>query len=269
MANIRSMVVRNSGRLNNSERQIIQFILSNPAACRKLSLSQLAKKLYVSQSAIFRLCKKLGLSGYSELRFKLDELIETKKESAQVVTSFNIDLSNALRDVLKYFRGLDLSQLFHEMQISDHIYIYSTGWQQELLARYLSHELFIVGKTATVLPAALGELKAADSFAKPNDILFVISYTGDNRELNTELSQLELTNDKFKYVSFTNMKQNKLASLAQFNFYYPTIAYTQDQDYIDGKVAFSPAYYLIDLLIGGYTAWQKDNGKEESNASSK
>ncbi len=265
MADIRSMVVKNGDKLNDSEKQIIQFIISNPELCSNLSLSKLAQKLYVSESAIFRLCKKLGLSGYSELKFNLEELIRSRKDSTRVVSSFSKDLSKALLDVLKYFDGLDLNRLYTELDAAEHIYIYSTGWEQELLAQYLSHELFMIGKNATVLPAALDELKAADSFARSNDILFIISYTGDNVSLNRELSQLVLTNNKFKYVSFTNMKQNKLASLAQYNFYYPTITYTQDKDYIDGKVAFTPAYYLIDLLIGGYSAWLR-NRKEEDNA---
>ena len=44
----------------------------------------LAKKLYVSESAIFRLCKKLGLSGYSELKFDLVELAESKQKPIKI-----------------------------------------------------------------------------------------------------------------------------------------------------------------------------------------
>ncbi|NRN76440.1 hypothetical protein IMAU50019_00690 [Lactobacillus helveticus] len=60
-----------------------------------------------------------------------------------------------------------------------------------------------------------------------------------------------------RYVSFTNMKQNKLASIVQHNIYFPTIAFTDDADYKSGKVAFTPAYYLIDLLVSEYVAWQQ------------
>ena len=63
MANLRSMVYNSNTKLNDSEKQIIQYVLNNPNDCSKLSLAKLAKKLYVSESAIFRLCKKLGLSG--------------------------------------------------------------------------------------------------------------------------------------------------------------------------------------------------------------
>lgn len=53
------------------------------------------------------------------------------------------------------------------------------------------------------------------------------------------------------------MKQNKLASIVQHNIYFPTIAFIDGADYKSGKVAFTPAYYLIDLLVSEYVAWQQ------------
>ena len=262
MANLRSMVYNSNTKLNDSEKQIIQYVLNNPHDCSKLSLAKLAKKLYVSESAIFRLCKKLGLSGYSELKFDLVELAESNQKPIKIENNFAKELSKVNIDVLKYFKQRDFNSLYRDLDNASTIYIYSTGWQQELIAQYLAHELFVVGKNATVLPSALDELKAAARFAKKGDVLFIISFTGDNNTINEEITKLELINDKFKYVSFTNMMQNKLASLAQHNIYFPTIAFTDDADFKSGKVAFTPAYYLIDLLISEYVAWQQNQGED-------
>ncbi len=49
MANLRSMVYDSNTKLNDSEKQIIQYVLNNPKDCSKLSLAKLAKKLYVSE----------------------------------------------------------------------------------------------------------------------------------------------------------------------------------------------------------------------------
>ncbi|MDH5099870.1 MurR/RpiR family transcriptional regulator [Lactobacillus kefiranofaciens] len=262
MADLRSMVYDNSNKLNDSEKQIVQFVLNNPKDCSRLSLAKLAKKLYVSESAIFRLCKKLGLSGYSELKFDLIELAQSRQKPIKIENNFARELSRVNDDVLKYFKQRDFNSLYRELENAGTVYIYSTGWQQELIAQYLAHELFVVGKHATVLPSALDELKAASRFAKKGDVLFIISFTGNNKMINEEITKLELVNDKFRYVSFTNMKQNKLASLVQHNIYFPTIAFTDDADYKSGKVAFTPAYYLIDLLISEYVAWQQSQGED-------
>ena len=262
MADLRSMVYDNSNKLNDSEKQIVQFVLNNPKDCSRLSLAKLAKKLYVFESAIFRLCKKLGLSGYSELKFDLIELAQSRQKPIKIENNFARELSRVNDDGLKYFKQRDFNSLYRELENAGTVYIYSTGWQQELIAQYLAHELFVVGKHATVLPSALDELKAASRFAKKSDVLFIISFTGNNKTINEEITKLELVNDKFRCVSFTNMKQNKLASLVQHNIYFPTIAFTDDADYKSGKVAFTPAYYLIDLLISEYVAWQQSQGED-------
>ena len=90
MANLRSMVYNSNTKLNDSEKQIIQYVLNNPNDCSKLSLAKLAKKLYVSESAIFRLCKKLGLSGYSELKFDLVELAESNQKPIKIENGIRV-----------------------------------------------------------------------------------------------------------------------------------------------------------------------------------
>lgn len=253
MANLKTMILKNNDKLNDSEKKIIQFVVSNPKSCSKLSLSKLAKKLYVSESAIFRLCKKLGLSGYSELKFDLSELASSQSKSIHIRSDFVHDLQKANTDVEKYFHSLDLKKLYEYFEGSHTIYIYSTGWQQQLIAQYLAHELFIVGIHATVLPAALDELIYASEYARKGDVLFIISFNGEVDTLNNELTKLKMSNDKFVLVSLTNMKQNKLASIAQYNMYFPTVAFVEAPT--ERKLAFTPAYYLIDLLVSDYSAW--------------
>ena len=133
------MVYNSGNKLNDSEKQIIQFVLNNPKDCSKLSLAKLAKKLYVSESAIFRLCKKLGLSGYSELKFDLVELAESRKKPIKIENNFARELGKVNNDVLKYFKQRDFNSLYRDIDDAGTIYIYSTGWQQELIAQYLAH----------------------------------------------------------------------------------------------------------------------------------
>lgn len=259
MANLKTMILKNSDKLNDSEKKIIQFVVSNPKECSKLSLSCLAKKLYVSESAIFRLCKKLGLSGYSELKFDLDELASSQNNSMKVQTDFVQNLTKANEDVAKYFHSLNLKQLYSCIDKAKTVYIYSTGWQQQLIAQYLAHELFMIGIQAIVLPAALEELRAASHYAQKGDVLFIISFTGDGEVLNDEINRLKIENDKFILVSFTNMKQNKLASLTEYNMYFPTVVFVKGP--VDRhEVAFTPAFYLVDLLVSDYSAWHYRKG---------
>lgn len=255
MSKLKYLIYRNSNKLNDSEIRIIQFILDNAKICRKLSLTQLSQKLYVSRSAIFRLCKHLGLSGYSELKFYLNEVVLEKKqdmENKAIVDNFSSDLIKEIENLHKNFKSLDLNEFYTELNNANHIYIYSTGWIQQMLSNYLSHELLLFGVSTIVLPAAINELEMVGKIAEKGDMLFIISYTGDNKEINDELGKFELFNNKFRYVSFTDLKQNKLASLSDYNFYYPTVKFSSNDD-----VSFILAYSLVDFLVNMFGIWQK------------
>ena len=110
------------------------------------------------------------------------------------------------------------------------------------------------------MPAAVSELEMVGKIAEKGDMLFIISYTGNNKEINDELGKFEMVNNKLRYVSFTDLKQNKLASLSDYNFYYPTIKFSSRND-----VSFILAYTLVDFIINKFGIWQKEksdkNGK--------
>ncbi len=260
MSKLKYLVYHNSSKLNDSEIRIIQFVLNNAESCRTLSLQQLSAKLYVSKSAIFRLCKHLGLTGYTELKFYLNEVyLEDKQKNQEKIyaNNFAADLAKETENLQKYVKSLDLDGFFTKLSQANNVYIYSTGWIQQMLSNYLSHELLLFGISSIVLPAAISELEMVGKIAKKGDLLFIISYTGDNKEINDELSKFELFNNKFRYVSFTDLKQNKLASLSDYNFYYPTVKFTAS-----GNVSFIMAYSLVDFLVNKFGIWQEGKGKQ-------
>ena len=62
---LETAVMKKKESLNETDKAIVSYLLKYPEDASKLSLMELAQKLYVSKSAIFRLSKKLGLSGFS------------------------------------------------------------------------------------------------------------------------------------------------------------------------------------------------------------
>lgn len=260
MSKLKYLIYQNSSRLNDSEIRIIQFVMNNVKLCKSLSLSELSKKLFVSKSAIFRLCKHLGLSGYSEFKFYLNETDvenEQKKNYQNYTNNFSSELLKETENLQKYCETLKLDKFYTELSNANNIYIYSTGWIQQMLSNYLSHELLLFGVSSIVLPAAISELEIVGRIAEKGDMLFIISYTGNNKEINEKLSKFELVNNKFRYVSITDLKQNELASLSDYNFYYPTVKFTTKKN----GVSFLPAYILVDFLVNKFGIWEKKSKK--------
>lgn len=266
MAKLKSLVLKNKHKLNESERNIIQLIISNSKEFSKLSLTELSKQLYASESAIFRVCKKIGLSGYSELKFELGEIALSQSDDTVVNKDFGFDLVGATKLIVQNFDSTDLDKLFFSLEKSEKIYIYSTGWEQEVIARYLEHELFMIGYSASVLPSALDELKQVSNFGKKNDIFFIISFSGDNKVINDEITKMELMETKFQYVSITNLKQSDLAYLAHYNLYFPALQYASNENSKSLNISFSMAYVLVDLLINKFLIWKDLHKSTEKRA---
>ena len=57
--------------LTKSEQAVTTYILNNPMSVIRYSLTQIAREARTSNTAIIRLCQKLGYQGFSEFKFSL------------------------------------------------------------------------------------------------------------------------------------------------------------------------------------------------------
>ena len=64
--------------LNDSEKEMIQYIKSHKQEVINMTINELAKILLSSKSSVLRLAKKLGFTGYSELKYALKKEIVKK-----------------------------------------------------------------------------------------------------------------------------------------------------------------------------------------------
>lgn len=248
---LETAVMKKKESLNETDKAIVGYLLKYPEDASKLSLMELAQKLYVSKSAIFRLSKKIGLSGFSELKFELTELTNKKVQKKKYVQEldFNNNLHQIIDETFKYFKDANFHDLFIDLDNAETIYIYSTGWQQQIIAEYLAHSFFLIGKKAIILPSAKDEVAMLGRSIEENDMLFVISFGGFNKTIIEELKKIDTVTDKLKFVSLTSWQPGKIASLSDYSFFFKT---TPFQISNQNAVTFSSAYVLIDLIINEY-----------------
>lgn len=67
--------------LTISELDILRFIDNNKKEILKMSIQDLSKAVFFSTTSIMRLCKKIGFSGFSELKFYVKEEIKKNEEN--------------------------------------------------------------------------------------------------------------------------------------------------------------------------------------------
>ena len=67
--------------LSSTELETLRYINNHKAEVIDMSIQDLAKVVFVSTSTIIRLCKKLDLEGFSNLKYFLRQLL--KKEEGK------------------------------------------------------------------------------------------------------------------------------------------------------------------------------------------
>lgn len=95
-------------KLTSINRTIIQFIQEDPFAVLNLSIEDFAKQCYTTKSSIVQTLKKVGISGYKELKNKIinkikseESSLEDFKESTETINNIKateIHLNKALKN---------------------------------------------------------------------------------------------------------------------------------------------------------------------------
>lgn len=74
--------------LSKNERILANYILKHPEDVLKMSSKDLGKECFVSTATVYRLCDKLGLSGFSDLKIKITSSLDDYRKSNE---NFNFD----------------------------------------------------------------------------------------------------------------------------------------------------------------------------------
>ena len=136
---LETLIEQNYHRLNENDLYIWEYIRIHPRECRDISIDALSGACCTSHTTILRFAKKLGLSGFSELKVIL-------KWQEQPGSAFHPDeLTRTMQDyqqTMEYLCTVDFSDLFALIQQAGQIYIYGSGSVQQRAARDLKEKFF-------------------------------------------------------------------------------------------------------------------------------
>lgn len=241
-------------KLNSSDKEILSFISRNRDFVQKASIAEVAKKSLFSKSSIFRLCTKLGLTGFSQLKYLLQDEVQ---ESINIVNADYI--SQTLKSVLwtvNQFKRTKVNEIYETIKIAHNIYIYATGWEQHIVTQQLQRNLYILGRTVFAFPSAGDEMGMNETNIKDTDVLIIISYSGMSESVLKMVQNFSVNG--VKVISFTSFRQNKIAQASDYCLYYDTIAknvpYAGHQEQF-----FSDLHLLVDLFCMGFANYLGDH----------
>jgi DNA-binding MurR/RpiR family transcriptional regulator len=116
-------MIKSCNNLTPTENGLAQYILDNKEQIQKLSIQDLSQKTFVSKSAIHRLCKKIGLEGFNELKVKIAQDIHEEgkgKNDIDVNFPFSEHDSQGLiaRKLMKLYEA-SIMDTYHSINVEE------------------------------------------------------------------------------------------------------------------------------------------------------
>lgn len=107
----------------SSEMEVVNYIVAHPKIAVKATIRELAEFTYSSPSTIGRVCKKVGVDGFTELKIKLaTELDRLVTESGTVDVTIPVGPEDKIEDFPKIFFNLHyqaLADAYHTIDVKE------------------------------------------------------------------------------------------------------------------------------------------------------
>ena len=247
------------------EQNIIKYILDNPKEIVNMSIRELANKTFTSSAAIFRLCQKCGLKGYTEFKIKFisevnrtsdfenDELekpirdlhrpINGKDDVKSVVRRMAFLQIEAIEETKNEINYKQLERVADMMNAAGQIVFFGFDLNY-YISQYTVYHLVRTGKPAVVYETVNNQVAKAVMFKK-EDVAILISRTGENKNL-IRISQV-LKRKGAKIILLSASRDTSLDKLCDEFIYIANVI-----DYLSmGGVIFSVGCrYILDVLFG-------------------
>ncbi|BDR57749.1 MurR/RpiR family transcriptional regulator [Xylocopilactobacillus apicola] len=220
-------------QLSTNETNVLKYLNQNKDKSN-LNIREVAKATYTSPASIIAMCKKMGLSGYSELIYYL-------------VRAKNLTFSLHQNDVIKQY-GAEFSSLIYKHR-NDNFMIISAGLSNNI-AKYMSDYFNLHNFRATTN----GYLEYLRPDWKNKTLLFIVSNSGETRSI---VELLEMANqNKIDNIVFTGDSASILAKNAKLSISSDTHSAYSYQEYYP-QLFFGTTLNTFELLMSHtLTNWE-------------
>lgn len=228
--------------LSHSEKHVLYFIDDHLEAAKELSLTGMANSVNVSTTTIVRMCHKLQLEGFSELKFILKSMkVEDLPSDEDILERYQKNVINTI----EHINPSDLTHISQLMVKANKIIIISVGLSK-MMGEYLSKLLIQVNKTAFYVYES-HMIDLVTSSASADDLIIFISSSGETKTIIQVAEKLKY--HQVETVSITNTTDSTLSNLTT----YSLCANTTKLQFAGYDVtARSIPMILIDMLFESY-----------------
>lgn len=243
---------------SENERYVCAYLLGHKRECCRASIGAFARECGVSQALLVRFAKKLGFSGYGELKARLRlEEERGQKEGGSLIPL----VTDGYHRMMDGLMERDLSRLFERLKGAKRVFLYASGSAQARAASEMKRIFLPVKSMLHVhghdLAGALG------STAGREDLVFLISMSGESESVVALAASLRAAG--VPSVSITRQCSNSLAELCSENLYIDSMGLR-----VEGVGKYetpTPYFILIEFLYLSYLSYLERQGDSCKSAS--
>lgn len=176
--------------MGNAEKNIADWISKNPGKIISLSIVELAEKCHCSEATIVRFSKRLGLSGYQELKISLasegggsavNTHITAEDSAYEMYEKVCNDIYLALEMTKRSLNPEEIGLAAKKICSADKIVIFGLG-NSASIAMDASHKFLRAGLNAVSYSDNHMQVIVA-SHLTPNDVVIGISHSGSSKDI--------------------------------------------------------------------------------------
>jgi len=228
----------NSDQLTKTQKRIAQYIVENPHAVLKLSISQLAKATGAkSEATIVRFYRQFGLAGYSDFKITLaSELAENNQQSVEDISQKdNVSeitkklLSISIRTFERNLVSIDYQAINDAVSIlAGTNRLFCIGFALSSSVANMAYLQFsrLISSCYSLSDPHAAALLLADP--RPKDTFLAISHSGASKDMVMLAEKFSGTG---KIIALTSSSSSKLAQFSDCNLFYESVVtnYRTDQ----------------------------------------
>ncbi|RLQ94895.1 MurR/RpiR family transcriptional regulator [Falsibacillus albus] len=175
--------------LTHSERHVLYYIEGNIDQAKNQSLTDMARVNSVSTTTIVRMCHKLGLEGFTELKFLLKKMeSDSRPEASDAIDRYRREMDQALSSL----KVKDFEEISEQLMRADRIMIVGVGLSK-MMGEYFS-KLFMQTNKPTSYVYESHIIDLLPNMVQPKDLIVFLSSSGETSTIVQAAEKLRYKN---------------------------------------------------------------------------
>ncbi len=248
------------------ERKIADYILENGAMVLTLSAQEMAKKAGTSPAALVRFSRRIGLTGFTQLKQKIsaslasmdssDDFEEVKKDESvgSIKRKVSIRMNTMIEQTNDLLVDETVTRVSNLLDASDLIFVYGFG-ASGLVAQDIFQKFTRIGKQVFYVQD-IHHFSSSLVALKENAVFIAISNSGNTKSL-LRLCSIAQQNE-IPIVGITSDKKSKLARMTN-----ELLQSTSGDTFVmraAATISLMAQLYVVDILFYTYLSNHYDDG---------